>query len=72
MIAVKNLWQDKYANLRAFCFMVYVLLSIPCIMTLQALYHEYGKKMLALSIAMMIIIPYGVAVFLFQFFSFLL
>ena len=41
-------------------------------MTLQALYHEYGKKMLALSIAMMIIIPYGVAVFLFQFFSFLL
>lgn len=72
VIAVKNLWQDKYANLRAFCFMVYVLLSIPCIMTLQALYHEYGKKMLALSIAMMIIIPYGVAVFLFQFFSFLL
>lgn len=70
VIAVKNLWQDKYANLRAFCFMVYVLLSIPCVMTLQALYHEYGKKMLLLSISMMIIIPYGVAVFLFQFFSF--
>lgn len=72
VIAIKNLWQDEYANLRAFCFMVYVLLSIPCMMTLQALYHEYGKKMLMLSIAMMIVIPYGVSVFLFQFFSFLL
>lgn len=70
--AIRNLWHDKLAELRAFCFMVYVLLSIPCIMSLQALYHEYGWKLMTLSILTMIIVPYVTSVVLFQFFSFLL
>lgn len=70
--ALTTLWHDPYANLRAFSFMVYVLLSIPCIMTLQALYHEYGKKLLLLSLGIMLVLPYLVSIFIFQFFSFFL
>lgn len=64
-----SLWNDRFASLRAFSFMVYVLLSIPCIMTLQALYHEYGWKLTAISISSMVVIPYGVCLILFQLFS---
>lgn len=66
---VQSLWQDERANLRAFSFMVYVLLSIPCIMTLQAIYHEYGIRLLTLSLTSMLVIPYLVSLFIFQFFS---
>lgn len=68
--AIRGLWSDKYAQIRAFSFMVYVLLSIPCIMTLQAMYHEYGVKLVSLSIASMLIIPYVVSFLIFQVFSF--
>ena len=68
---IRMLWQDSYANLRAFCFMVYVLLSIPCVMTLQALYREYGIRLLLLSLGMMIILPYLISVGIFQLFSIL-
>lgn len=66
---MSTLWSDPYAKLRAFSFMVYVLLSIPCIMSLQALYHEYGYKVMLLSIATMSIVPYVVSLFIFQLFS---
>lgn len=66
---IASLWTDRLASLRAFCFMIYVLLSIPCIMTLQALYHEYGWKLTAISIASMVVIPYGICFVIFQFFS---
>lgn len=66
---IASLWQDRLAPLRAFSFMVYVLLSIPCIMTLQALYHEYGWKLTALSISFMIIIPYAISLTIFQILS---
>lgn len=66
---IRNLWHDRKANLRAFSFMVYVLLSIPCIMTLQAIYHEYGWRLLLVSITSMVVIPYTVSLCIFQFFS---
>ncbi len=65
---VQSLWKDRYAKLRAFCFMVYVLLSIPCIMTLQAMYHEYGWRFVAISIGTMFVIAYIVCFFIFQVF----
>ncbi|WP_416326693.1 ferrous iron transport protein B [[Eubacterium] hominis] len=68
---IHMLWQDELANLRAFCFMVYVLLSIPCVMTLQALYREYGIKLLLLSLIIMTLLPYVVSVGIFQLFSIL-
>lgn len=67
--AVQNLYTDKLANLRAFSYMVYILLSIPCIMTLQALAREYGIKLMLLSILIMLIIPYMLSLGIFQIFS---
>lgn len=66
---IRSLWSDKKAPLRAFSFMVYVLLSIPCIMTLQALYHEYGKRLLCVSLISMLVLPYLISFCIFQFFS---
>lgn len=70
--AVHGLWTDRLANLRAFSYMVYVLLSIPCVMTLQAVYREYGRRLLLLSILTMLFVPYLVSLFIFQFFSLIL
>lgn len=67
---IQSLWKDRYARLRAFCFMVYVLLSIPCIMTLQAMYHEYGFRFVVISISLMFTVAYGVSFFIFQIFRF--
>ncbi|MGX8834031.1 ferrous iron transport protein B [Amedibacillus sp. YH-ame6] len=68
----QSLWSDPLAKLRAFSFMVYVLLSIPCVMTLQALYHEYGWKLMCLSIITMILLPYITSFVIFQLFSLVL
>ena len=38
-------------------------------MTLQAVYHEYGKKLLFLTLTVMLLVPYLVSLFIFQFFS---
>ena len=70
--AISNLWTDRLAKLRAFCFMLYVLLSIPCVMTLNAIYREYGRKLMLISISTMLIVPYVVSLFIFQIFSWIL
>ncbi len=70
--AISELWTDRLAKLRAFCFMLYVLLSIPCVMTLNAIYREYGRKLLLISISTMLIVPYLTAFFIFQIFSLIL
>lgn len=66
---IQNLWHDERRNLRVFSFLVYILLSIPCIMTLQALYYTYGRKIMCISIFAMLVIPYIVSLCLFQFLS---
>lgn len=66
--AIASLWQGKDANLRAFSYMVYILLSIPCIMSIQALWREYGWKLAVQSIALMMTVPYVVSLCIFQFF----
>lgn len=63
---IRSLWQGEDAGLKAFSFMVYVLLSIPCIMTLQAIYHEYGRKLLGVSLLTMLVVPYVVSLFIYQ------
>lgn len=67
--SISNLWTDKYASLRAFSFMIFISLTIPCIMTLQALYREYGWKLLITSIITMLIVPYTVSLLIFQTFK---
>lgn len=67
---VSTLWEDDLASLRAYSYMVYILLSIPCVMTLQAIGKEYGVWMMLLSVALMVFIPYLVSLLIFQGFSF--
>ncbi|MEG0313783.1 MAG: ferrous iron transporter B [Erysipelotrichaceae bacterium] len=63
---IKSLWEDDLAKLRAFCYMCFISLSMPCIMTMQALYKEYGLKILMLSILSMVVIPYVVTLIIFN------
>ena len=60
------LFPDPLGKLRAYCFLVYCLFSIPCIMTLNALRQEYGTKLMLKSIAIMLVLPYAVSLLLFQ------
>lgn len=64
--SVKQLFTDELAPLRAFSFMVYICLTIPCVMAMNALYQEYGWKLLLRSILTMLIVPYIVCFLLFQ------
>lgn len=65
-LSIHQLFTDELASLRAFSFMVYICLTIPCIMAMNALYQEYGWKLLLRSILIMLIVPYIVCLFLFQ------
>ena len=60
------LFPDPLGKLRDYCFLVYCLFSIPCIMTLNALRQEYGTKLMLKSIAIMLALPYAVSLLLFQ------
>lgn len=64
--AIGRLWTDSKANARAYSFMVYILLSIPCVMTLQALRREAGWKLMLLSIGIMLVVPYVTSLLIFQ------
>lgn len=69
---ISELWEGKEAPLKAFSFLIYVLLSIPCIMTLQAMYHEYGYRFVLLSITIMLTVPYLVSFMVYQIMSYFL
>ena len=64
-----TLMPAKLTGLRAFSYMVYLLLSIPCVMSLQALWREYGQRFMLLSVALMLIIPYMTSFVIFQLLS---
>lgn len=70
--AIQGLWSDEKANARAYSYMVYLLLSIPCIMSLQALWREYGWKLALLSVLLMLIIPYAASFSVYQLLALLL
>ena len=60
------LFPDPLGKLRAFCFLVYCLFSVPCVMTLNALRQEYGIGLMLQSIVMMVLLPYGISLLIFQ------
>ena len=61
-----QLWEGDDAALRAYSFMVFVLLSIPCVMTLSALLRLYGRSMMWMSMGMMTVIPYFASLLIYQ------
>lgn len=55
---ISNLWQGNDVKLRAFCYLMYLAMSIPCVMTLAAIRTEFGRKVLWASIIVMLVVPF--------------
>lgn len=64
--ATRMLWNDELAPLRAYSFMVFILLVVPCVVTLGAIKQEFGYKFTGFVVAMLIVIPYVVSTLVFQ------
>jgi len=64
--SIRALWSDKYGPIRAYSFMLYVLLVIPCAVAMGALKQEFGWKMLGMQVAMLSILPYVVSTIFFN------
>lgn len=54
---LSSLWKEDEA-LKVLCYLLYLSMSIPCVMTLATLKSEFGNKILITSIVLMLIIPY--------------
>lgn len=65
--ATRNLWAgDPLAKLRAYSFMVFILLVVPCAVTLGAIKQEFGKEYLFKLVGIMLIVPYIASTLIFQ------
>lgn len=64
--ATKMLWTDELAPLRAYSFMVFILLVVPCVVTLGAIKQEFGYKFTGFIIGMLLVVPYIVSTLVFQ------
>lgn len=65
--ATANLWpNDELAPLRAYSFMTFILLVVPCVATLGAIKHEFGWGYLGKIIGIMLVVPYVVSTLIFQ------
>ncbi|MEZ4641466.1 MAG: ferrous iron transport protein B [Chloroflexota bacterium] len=56
----------SFTPLSAFAFLVFVLLYIPCIATIGAQIQEYGWRWALLSVIIMLIVPWTLAVIVYQ------
>ncbi len=52
--------------LPSYSFMVFMLLFIPCIVTLAAIKQEFGWGLMFFEIALLIVVPYIVSVVIYQ------
>ena len=65
--ATANLWpNDELAPLRAYSFMVFILLVVPCVATLGAIKHEFGWRYLGFVVSIMLEVPYIASTLVFQ------
>jgi len=65
--ALRGLWSgDAEGPLKAYSYLIFMLLVIPCVVTLGAYVQEFGWSMLGLVLAVYTIIPYIVSVLVYQ------
>ncbi len=65
--ATAKLWEgDPRASLKAFSFMIFILLVVPCVVTLASIQHEFGTRFMFFVIAVMTIVPYIVSTLVYQ------
>jgi len=65
--ATSKIWEnDSKGPLKAYSFMAFILLVVPCVVTLAAVKQEMGQKMMWIIVAVMTIVPYIVSVIIYQ------
>jgi ferrous iron transport protein B len=65
--ATSKLWEgDPLGPLRAYSFMVFILLVVPCVVTLAAIKQEFGVRFMWFTILVMTIVPYIASTVIFQ------
>jgi ferrous iron transport protein B len=65
--AVAKMWEgDKEGPLKAFSFMVFILLVVPCVVTLAAIRQEFGDKFMWFVTGFLIIVPYVASTLIYQ------
>ncbi len=64
--ALTSALQQAFSPLSAFAFLVFVLLYVPCLATIGAQIQEFGWKWAALSVALMLVIPWTLATLIYQ------
>ncbi len=66
---VSTLFSNPLQRLKVLCYLMYIAMNIPCIMTLVAIKKEFGKKVLVTSIVLMLVVPYILTFIAYQGFS---
>lgn len=65
--ATAELWpNDPLGPLKAYSFMAFILLVIPCVVTLTAIKQEFGAKFMGFVIGVMLVVPYIVSTLIYQ------
>ena len=63
---LQGLWEGPEAPIKAYAYLVFVLLVIPCVVTLGAFVQEFGWKMLGIVMALYSIVPYVISILVYQ------
>lgn len=64
--ALQTLWTGPEAQLKAYSYLAFVLLVIPCVVTLGAFVQEFGWTMLSIVMVVYSLVPYVVSVLIYQ------
>ena len=65
--AVSNLWAgEREGPLKAYSFMVFILLVVPCVVTLAAIKHEFGSKFMWFVTGLLVLVPYVASTLVYQ------
>ena len=64
--ALQGLWTGPEAPIKAYSYLTFVLLVIPCVVTLGAFVQEFGWKMLGIVLVIYSVIPYIFSVLVYQ------
>mgnify|MGYP003531212074 FL=1 len=64
--ALQGLWTGPEAPIKAYSYLTFVLLVIPCVVTLGAFVQEFGWKMLGIVLVIYSAVPYVFSVLVYQ------
>lgn len=64
--SMRELWNDKLGKIRAYSFMLYILMVVPCAVAMGALKQEFGWKLLGFQVTLLLVLPYVVSILFFN------